>query len=91
MPVLVQKREGCIEVVSKFAHVRSSQGGSKLGFSRSTGSGFRDTSRFKKLPYLGMKLTMAKVLEVPQGILRSTGSGLQDTIWADFQNCHIWA
>ncbi len=26
MPVLVQKREGCIEVVSKFAHVLSNRG-----------------------------------------------------------------
>ena len=65
------------------------------------GSGFRDTGRFSKLPYLGMKLAHWPQFQkmhiytifLPKGLeikliftLRAGASEIQ----ADFQNCHIW-
>ena len=79
--------------------------GSKLSlFSRysfcSTGSGFRDTGRFSKLPSLGMKLgkwpkfQKLHIYFVPQGAEIELIFTLQAAVFeirADFQNCHIWA
>ncbi len=67
---------------------------------RCMGSGFRDTDRYSKLPYLGMNLAIGQssrsctyTLFLPQGVeieliftLRAAVSEIQ----ADFQHCHIW-
>ncbi len=69
----------------------STPGGRNWAYFRSTGSDFRDTGRFWKLPYLGMKPGICKKgqklhmdpLSTPGGrnraYFRSTGSGFQDT------------
>ena len=69
----------------------------KLNF-RSTGSSFRATGPFTKLPYLGIKLATGKssrsctyTLSTPDKlILFSLHPSEVSEIRTDFQNCHIW-
>ncbi len=76
-------------------------GGRNLPYFRSTGSGFRDTRRFSKLPYLGMKLGhWKKFLKLHTHSLSATRGGnwayflfywqLFPRYGRDFLNCHIW-
>ncbi len=80
----------------------STPDGRNWAYFRSTGSGFWDTGRFSKLPYLGMKLghrpKFQKLhifpLSIPSGgkielifALRTSVS----KIWADFQIWKLWA
>ncbi len=69
----------------------------------STGSGFRDTGRFSKLPYLGMKLghwPKFQKLHIHVYPVSTPGGEIEFIfalraavceIWADFQNCRTWA
>ncbi len=72
------------------------------GYFCSSGSGFRDTGHFSKLPYLGMKLghwpkfhkLHMYTFFLPQGVESELVFALRATvseIRANFQNCYIWA
>ncbi len=78
----------------------STPGGQNWACFRSTGSGFRDTGRFSKLPYLGMTLGHKKsksciyTLFLPKGIEIELIVALQTAVFkirTDFLNCHSWA
>ncbi len=67
---------------------------------RSMDRGFRDAGRFSKLPYLGMNLITGRKLYIHSVSTPGVKIGLMffcilwaavSEIWADFQNCHIWA
>ena len=85
------------------AHILSfyPPGNQNWAYFHSTGSGFRDTGRFSRLPYFGMKLgkwpkfqklhiySLSTVEGQNWAYFCSTGSGFRDT--ANYLNCHIWA
>ncbi len=78
----------------------STPGGRNWAYFHFMGSGFRDTGRFWKLPYLGMKPEIWKsarnclwTLFLPQGVEIKLIFALWvavSEIQPDFENCHIW-
>ncbi len=81
-------------------YVLSTPRGRTWTYFRSTGSRFWDTGQFSNLPYLGMKLGHWRPRSCTYTPFLSQGIEIElifalraavSEIWANFQNCHIWA